>query len=680
MFAENSNPENLVQFYCTSCNVKYDINHFIHNDKKLLTCKRCRDIKVDRKNFCHVCGIRSCFNFLGQKFGIACIKHKEFGMINVKNKLCVVCNKKCPSFSKPEEKTKTHCAECKEPGMITSDKKCIVCNSKRPSFNMPGEKKRTHCADCKESGMIIKHKLCVVCNKKEPSFNIPGQKPTHCATCKEPGMINIKNKKCILCNKKQPCFNKPGEIFGTHCASCKEIGMVNVKDRKCVVCAKKRPNFNKPGETKPTHCKDCKLPDMIDIKNKKCIVCKKKQPNFNKPEETKATHCADCKLPDMIDIKNKKCIVCKQKVPNFNKPGENKATHCADCKDYNMVNVKHKKCIVCNKKRPTFNKPGENKATHCGNCKISGMVDVLNKKCVVCNKKQAGFNKPGETIPTHCNGCKDPNMVNIKDKRCVICNKTQPIYGYIGQNLSHCGKCAKEINYQGLYLKPKTTCEDDCKEIATYGTTTPLHCEEHAKPDEICLITKKCKGCSRENMLLDKNDLCVTFCKPNSIYQQQKREKKKEKLVLNYLDKYIKIPPEIKIIDNECLAINLQDCNRRFPDRAYDCGTHIVIVEVDENQHRGYTKDDNCELKRMHQIYEVVGLPCIFLRFNPDNYRVQSKLQKTNMAIRLEILQKWVEKCLTMSTTKGIVYKFLYYNEYVETDIKFQELDDMMLV
>lgn len=82
----------------------------------------------------------------------------------------------------------------------------------------------------------------------------------------------------------------------------------------------------------------------------------------------------------------------------------------------------------------------------------------------------------------------------------------------------------------------------------------------------------------------------------------------------------------------------------------------------------------------MHQIYEVVGLPCIFLRFNPDNFRVKTKLQNINMAQRMELLSKWVEKCFKMINTQGILYKFLYYDEYIETDLSFNILDDLSLV
>jgi hypothetical protein len=162
-----------------------------------------------------------------------------------------------------------------------------------------------------------------------------------------------------------------------------------------------------------------------------------------------------------------------------------------------------------------------------------------------------------------------------------------------------------------------------------------------------------------------------------------KREKKKEKLVLDYLDKYVKLENTIDIKDDKIVDTY---CNSYRPDRVYDVGTHSVIIEVDEDQHKG--KRSNCskgeigELARMHEIQNAFGLPCIFLRFNPDNFRVSGKLQKVNMNERLKILVKWIEKCAEMKPDRElqpVKYKYLFYDEYNETDISFLEIDDTQL-
>ena len=60
-------------------------------------------------------------------------------------------------------------------------------------------------------------------------------------------------------------------------------------------------------------------------------------------------------------------------------------------------------------------------------------------------------------------------------------------------------------------------------------------------------------------------------------------------------------------------------CSRRRPDLLLDVGTHIIIVEVDENKHDSY--DCSCENKRLMQIsQDLQHRPIVFIRFNPDKY------------------------------------------------------------
>jgi hypothetical protein len=60
-------------------------------------------------------------------------------------------------------------------------------------------------------------------------------------------------------------------------------------------------------------------------------------------------------------------------------------------------------------------------------------------------------------------------------------------------------------------------------------------------------------------------------------------------------------------------------CSKRRPDLLLDLGYQIIIVEIDETQHRDY--DCSCENKRIMEISKDLGhRPIIFLRFNPDQY------------------------------------------------------------
>lgn len=59
--------------------------------------------------------------------------------------------------------------------------------------------------------------------------------------------------------------------------------------------------------------------------------------------------------------------------------------------------------------------------------------------------------------------------------------------------------------------------------------------------------------------------------------------------------------------------------SRRRPDLFLDLESHIIIVEVDENQHFDY--ECSCENKRIMQLsQDVEHRPIVFIRFNPDAY------------------------------------------------------------
>jgi hypothetical protein len=58
-------------------------------------------------------------------------------------------------------------------------------------------------------------------------------------------------------------------------------------------------------------------------------------------------------------------------------------------------------------------------------------------------------------------------------------------------------------------------------------------------------------------------------------------------------------------------------CSRKVPDWFFECLTHSVVVENDENQHVSYS----CENKRTMELFQDLGnRPIVFIRFNPDSY------------------------------------------------------------
>jgi len=126
--------------------------------------------------------------------------------------------------------------------------------------------------------------------------------------------------------------------------------------------------------------------------------------------------------------------------------------------------------------------------------------------------------------------------------------------------------------------------------------------------------------------VLNKEGICINFCSMEEMDRMmKKRVKKHEEKVENLLREEIDIPFTYRdeVVDRVC-------SNKR-PDFVYHCGTHVVIVEVDEDQHKSYkctVYGDNKEGKmkgeniRMFEIAQSFdGLPVVFLRYNPDNYK-----------------------------------------------------------
>jgi hypothetical protein len=628
---------------CQRCRKTFAIERFIDLDKDpdkvYAKCSDCRLKLVVKKNVCETCGIRGCFNFPGETFGRRCKKHSDLGMVDVLNR------------------------------------KCVVCKGKQPAFNYNGEKSGTHCDGCKKVGMInVVSPKCIVCKNVQPTFNfVDSKRPTHCNNCKEVGMIDIVNPKCIKCGTRA-CFNFVDSKRPTHCATCKDIDMINIVNPKCIVCNNVSPSFNFEGEKRPTHCVSCRDTSMIDLVTRKCIVCKNENAYYGNKEENKRTHCKHCKTSDMIGIRSK-CVICNETVPIFNHRGETRGTHCGNCKEVGMIDVVNFKCIICNEVLPSFNFKGEKRATHCDTCKEIGMVDVKSRLCIVCNDKRATFNFDN-TLPAYCNDCKEVNMMDVANRKCSCGGRAN--YALPGMLPEKCGR----HKTTGMIKPPRKQCEiAECKEFATHGLKGPVHCENHAQTDEYLLTERNCLKCNRLD-ILNAQGLCVNFCSLEERDRLMKKQvKKKEEFVRKLLTSEIDL--QEYVIQEWQDSIIDPTCTKRRPDFVYHCGNHIVIIEVDEDQHKSYsncgsTREEKLagENRRMFEIFQIFqGLPVVFIRYNPDGFRVNQKTMKVSDRIRHQTLVQWIKKCLR-EFQPGLWVKYLYYDDFNETDIGLTQIQE----
>ena len=203
---------------------------------------------------------------------------------------------------------------------------------------------------------------------------------------------------------------------------------------------------------------------------------------------------------------------------------------------------------------------------------------------------------------------------------------------------------------------------------------------EHNRQKTVC---KQCGGsqlCKNSWCETHKNSKYEGYCMPCFVNNPENRDKPamrnyktKEKAVV---DKVKESFPDFTWVLDKRVA---DGCSLRRPDLLLDLGTHVVIVEIDENKHADY--DCSCENRRLMEISRDLNhRSVVFIRFNPDGFvghdgiPISScwKLNKTGvMQVSKKRQPEWEERLLTLnqqiqywfdnSTTKTIEVVELFY-------------------
>ena len=656
------------------------------------------------------CTIRPQFGFVAEKPRF-CSKHKLDGMEDIVNKRCNFkgCNKITPNYNYPNEKTGKYCLEHKLNGMINirkplktksidetnlikerikkleeeikriikerdqknikkrkQNKKCEQpgCTVEKSLFGYPG-KSPQFCSEHKLEGMEdLKNKRCKGknCKKISPCFGLKGDKPEYCKECKTPEMIDIRHKTCIC--KFEDCVKRASYGFSDkkpeRCFDHKIVDMNDLTHKKkcedsgCRI----RPQFGFVSDN-PRFCSKHKLDGMEYIVNKRCIFkgCKITKPIYNFSGNINGLYCNDHKLNNMINVITKKCIFggCI-KIASFNFFGK-KADYCSKHKEKGMINVNNKKCFLKScEKEPTFNYKDKKTPIYCSTHKLKEMIDIKNKRCIYegCLKITPAFNYKNEKRGIYCASHKLDDMIDVKHSKCRFdsCTK-QTSYGRPGFKPSNCA----EHREKGMIKRSNGKCKV-CNMPAIYGKNfINLHCEEHKEEDEINMVENPCKSCGL-TMILDKDEKCE-YCNPETF---KIATLVKQKALMDFLDsKNLKGDSTDKMIDGGI-------CGKERPDRLYDFGDKIIVLECDEYQHKN--RACLCEQTRMINISQSIGMPTYFIRFNPDDYDTGnirkfpesiSKRHKTVFDLFSSIKEN---KIIVPNAFCSVLY--LYYDEFTE--------------
>jgi hypothetical protein len=250
---------------------------------------------------------------------------------------------------------------------------------------------------------------------------------------------------------------------------------------------------------------------------------------------------------------------------------------------------------------------------------------------------------------------------NKRKSRCKECGGSEICeHNKIKSTCKECrGSSICEHNKRKSYCKEcggSSICEHNkqksrCKECGGSSIC------EHNKQKSRC---KECGGSS-----LCKNEWCETYsnkkyegyCFPCFINNPANQDKP---IARNYKNKEKDVVDRITETFKEFTWVadkKVQNgCSKRRPDLLLDMGSHIIIVEIDENKHSDY--DCSCENKRLMELsQDLQHRPIVFIRFNPDGYTNQEgiyikscwKLNKLGVIHIMKTKEKeWEERIETL--------------------------------
>jgi hypothetical protein len=346
-------------------------------------------------------------------------------------------------------------------------------------------------------------------------------------------------------------------------------------------------------------------------------------------------------------------VICKadgcSKQASYGSEG-GKCLYCTTHKLSGHVHLRSRRCAApgCTK-HPSFGDKGLI-ATFCKDHKPDDYASVTPYKCQAAGcTKQAHYGERGSKKRTHCAEHKLEDHADLRTVRCQEpeCD-TAPHFGVKGtKKPTHCKTHAPE----GYVDVVSRRCEGpDCDVMPSFGpkgTTTAVYCKAHAPDDYENVRRPRCPNCN----LFTTNDgkLCAA-CNPNA------HQKTREMGVVTFLEKQQIILGKFvhdKLVDT--------DCGRERPDIRYDCATHHVIVEVDEDQHRD--RAFACEQTRMAKIIQALGGAVTFIRYNPDKYTSVGMRRDPPADTRLSTLVTILKSEQRRAPTSLVRVIYMFYDD-----------------
>ena len=202
-----------------------------------------------------------------------------------------------------------------------------------------------------------------------------------------------------------------------------------------------------------------------------------------------------------------------------------------------------------------------------------------------------------------------------------------------------------------IYINAVTQLTVGCKLHGEFSQTATCHLNS-----KYCCY--KCRMCPSCGLWQTYGRLCP-YCKPKN--QNKLYQKTKEIKIVTFLKE--KLPDE-EFIHNKSVG---KDCTNGhlFPDILFQCSYYNIIIEIDEHKHRGASY--KCDEQRMYDIIAKLGLPCVFIRYNPDHKDSDKYALLENVQEYLEMRydEEYFEECTQHDAfpwdSYGYRCEYMYY-------------------
>ena len=352
--------------------------------------------------------------------------------------------------------------------------------------------------------------------------------------------------------------------------------------------------------------------------------------------------------------------------------------HCKRCKSDKdstafMIGDKcYKQCGECVKKTWCSHNRIKSQCKDCGGSRICSH-NRMKSQCKDCGGSRVCIHNRMKSMCKDCGGssicshnrvkssCKDCGGISIcihnrRKSTCKDCGGVSICsHNRMKTSCKDCGGgsiCS--------HNRVKSRCKDCGGGSICSHNKIKSQCYECNPTSNTFCISSHCSMIPHNNKIHD--GFCTNCFKnifPNDPRTLEIRSKSKELLVKQFLSEN-----HNGFIHDKVLETIHCDCShRRRIDFRILINNTLLCVEVDENQHSSYTND----IIRYNDLYMTFSGKFVFIRFNPDNYRIDGVLKKTQIKTRLNALSKEINKHITRiqneENTELLEIHKLYYNQ-----------------